>query len=108
MPEKTSELLAIITDVLLTARLDNKERVRQMVLEEKAGFESRLSGMGNSLVSMRIQSGNHECLNDLSESFGGLKTLKAFRVEDSAVRRFARTRSRFALTGPSQMAVSAF
>src|SRR5207302_5188833 len=51
-----------------------------------------------SLVSMRIQSGNHECLTDLSESFGGLKTLKAFRVEDSAVRRFARTRSRFALT----------
>jgi len=74
VPEKTSELLAIITDVLLGARLDNKERVRQMVLEEKAGFESRLSGMGNSLVSMRIKANLHEA-DWVSEQLGGISYL---------------------------------
>ena len=60
VPDKAHELLAIMADVLLTARLDNKERVRQMVLEEKAGFESRLTGMGNGLVGMRVRAGFHE------------------------------------------------
>ena len=60
VPDHTDELLAIATDVLLTPRLDNKERIRQMVLEEKAGFESRLSGTGNSLVAMRVKAGFHE------------------------------------------------
>jgi len=55
VPDKAEELLAIAADVLLIPRLDNKERIRQMVLEEKAGFESRLSGMGNSLASMRVK-----------------------------------------------------
>ena len=41
VPDQTEELLAIMADVLLTPKLDNKERVRQMVLEERAGFESR-------------------------------------------------------------------
>ena len=55
VPDQLDELLAIISDVLLTPRLDNKERIRQMVLEEKAGFESRLSGMGNSIAAMRAK-----------------------------------------------------
>ena len=55
VPEKAGELLAILTDVLTTARLDNRERIRQMVLEEKAGFESSLAGMGNGIVSMRLR-----------------------------------------------------
>jgi len=32
--EKTGELLAILGDVLLAARLDNRERIRQLVVEE--------------------------------------------------------------------------
>ena len=54
VPDKAQELLAIITDVLLTARLDNRERIKQMALEEKAGFESSLSGRGNGLVASRL------------------------------------------------------
>jgi Zn-dependent M16 (insulinase) family peptidase len=60
VPDHMEELLEIAADVLLTPQLDNKERIRQMVLEEKAGFESRLSGMGNSLASMRVKAGFHE------------------------------------------------
>ena len=54
VPDKAAELLAIITDVLSTAQLDNRERIRQMLLEEKAGFESSLSGRGNGLVASRL------------------------------------------------------
>ena len=39
---KGRELLAILRDVLLEARLDNQERFSQMVLEEKAAQEARL------------------------------------------------------------------
>ena len=35
-------------DVLLDARLDNRERFKQMALEEKAGFEARLVPSGTS------------------------------------------------------------
>ncbi len=55
VPDKVGELLAIMHDVLTSARLDNRERIRQMVLEEKAGFESRLAGMGNGIVAMRLR-----------------------------------------------------
>ena len=54
VPDKAGELLAIITDVLTSARLDNKERIKQMLLEERAGFESGLSGRGNGIASSRI------------------------------------------------------
>jgi len=74
VPDQTGELLTLSGDVLLTARLDNKERIRQMVLEEKAGFESRLTGMGNSLVAMRVRAHFHEA-DWLSEQLGGISHL---------------------------------
>jgi Zn-dependent M16 (insulinase) family peptidase len=54
VPDKAGELLAIIHDVLTSARLDNRERVKQMALEQKAGFESSLSGRGNGVVASRL------------------------------------------------------
>ena len=71
VPEKAGELLAILTDVLTTARLDNRERIRQMVLESKAGFESSLAGMGNGIVSMRLRAQFSES-DWLSEQLGGV------------------------------------
>ncbi len=56
VPGKATELLDIITDVLTSARLDNRERIKQMLLEEKAGFESSLSGRGNGIVASRLSS----------------------------------------------------
>ena len=38
-PSQTGELLAILRDILTGARLDNRERFQQLVLEEKAALE---------------------------------------------------------------------
>ena len=59
-PDHVDDLLAIIDDVLTDARLDNRERIQQMVLESKAGFESSLAGSGNGIVSMRLRAGFSE------------------------------------------------
>ncbi|MHB1104617.1 MAG: insulinase family protein [Devosia sp.] len=71
VPEKAEELLAILTDALTTARLDNRERIRQMVLESRAGFESSLAGMGNGIVSTRLRAQFSES-DWLSEQLGGV------------------------------------
>ena len=36
------------------ARLDNRERIKQMALEEKAGFESGLANRGNGIAAGRL------------------------------------------------------
>ena len=51
MPDKAGELVAILRDILLSARIDDRERIRQIVLEEKASAEARLAPMGH-LMSM--------------------------------------------------------
>ena len=60
MLPQVQELLAILKDVLLTARLDNRERFKQMVLEEKAQMEQRLIPAGSQMVEMRLRS----CFNE--------------------------------------------
>ncbi len=57
VPDKFADMLAIMGDVLLDAQLGNRERFRQMALEEKAGFESRLVPAGHSVVDTRLKSG---------------------------------------------------
>jgi hypothetical protein len=69
--DHVGDMLAIMTDVLTDARLDNRERIRQMVLESKAGFESSLAGMGNGIVSMRVRAGFSEA-DWLNEKLGGV------------------------------------
>jgi presequence protease len=71
VPDKTGELFAILTDIITTARLDNRERIRQMVLEAKAGFESRLAGVGNGIVSSRLRAQLNES-DWAGEQMGGI------------------------------------
>jgi len=52
---QSAELLNILKDVLLTANLDNKERFKQIVLEEKAGLESALVPSGHIYVNQRLR-----------------------------------------------------
>ena len=52
---QAGELLAIIGDVLTTARLDNRERFRQLVLEEKAAREAGLVPGGHAVVNARLR-----------------------------------------------------
>jgi Zn-dependent M16 (insulinase) family peptidase len=70
-PDHVEDMLGIFHDVLTDARLDNKERIKQMVLESKAGFESSLAGMGNGIVSMRVRAGFSEA-DWLNEKLGGV------------------------------------
>ncbi len=49
------EMLNIIKDALLTAKFDNRERLKQMVMEEKAGLESGLVPGGASFVNTRLR-----------------------------------------------------
>jgi len=70
-PDHVGDLLSILTDVITDARLDNRERIKQMVLESKAGFESSLAGMGNGIVSMRLRAGFSEA-DWLGEKLGGV------------------------------------
>ena len=71
VPDKTGELFAIMHDVLTSARLDNRERIRQMVLEAKAGFESRLAGAGNGIVAQRLRAQSNES-DWAGEQMGGI------------------------------------
>jgi Zn-dependent M16 (insulinase) family peptidase len=52
---QTSELLSILKDVLLTVNFDNKERLKQIVMEEKAGVESGLVPGGHIYVNQRLR-----------------------------------------------------
>ena len=65
-------------DVLLDARLDNRERFKQMALEEKAGFEARLVPGGNSIVDTRLKSGLTEA-SWIAEQMGGVSYLQFLR-----------------------------
>jgi hypothetical protein len=55
MRSQIQELLAILTDVLSGVRLDNRERFRQMVLEEKAQLEQKLIPGGSQMVDLRLR-----------------------------------------------------
>ncbi|HEU4322200.1 MAG TPA: insulinase family protein [Roseiflexaceae bacterium] len=74
MVGQASELLAIIRDVLLDVRLDNRERFRQMALEEKASMESGAVSRGLQFANMRLRARNHEA-DWASEQIGGVSYL---------------------------------
>ena len=54
MAARAGELFDLTRDVLLRARLDDKTRFKQMVLEAKAGMESRLQSAGHVVASARL------------------------------------------------------
>ncbi len=56
MVSQAEDLLSILGDVLLNIHLDNRERFKQMVLEEKARQEQRLVPMGHQMVNLRLRS----------------------------------------------------
>ncbi len=55
MHPQSQELMKILRDVLLQARLDNQERFRQMVMEEKSRQEQRLVPDGHQVVNLRLR-----------------------------------------------------
>ncbi|MBO0766033.1 MAG: insulinase family protein, partial [Hyphomicrobiaceae bacterium] len=86
MPDRTDELMSILLDVLLTARLDNRERIQQIVLEEKSQLESALAFAGSHFAALRLRSGLSEAAW-ASEEMGGVAYLAFLRgLADSIVK----------------------
>ncbi len=56
LPDKVSDMLEILRDILLDVNLDNQERFKQLVLEEKAGVEEALIPAGHRVVGLRLKS----------------------------------------------------
>ncbi|RLG31814.1 peptidase M16, partial [Methanosarcinales archaeon] len=71
MLNQTDELARILRDVLLTVRLDNQKRFRQMLLEEKARIEQSLIPSGHQFVNLRLRSHFGEA-HWASEQMGGI------------------------------------
>jgi Zn-dependent M16 (insulinase) family peptidase len=84
LPDRAAELLAILRDILTSARLDNRERFQQMVLEEKAAVESRLVPAGSSYVDRRLRAYLHEA-DWAEEQMGGVSYLFFLRKLAAAV-----------------------
>jgi Zn-dependent M16 (insulinase) family peptidase len=72
--QKTPELFDVVREVLLSVKLDNKERFLQMVLEEKAGEEGGIVPAGSAVASLRLRSGLDEAAW-LSEQMHGVSYL---------------------------------
>ncbi|MHA6296918.1 insulinase family protein [Devosia sp. CAU 1758] len=74
VPDKFGDMLGIMGEVLLDAQLSNRDRFRQMALEEKAGFEARLVPAGNAFADTRIKAGLTEA-GWIAEQMGGISYL---------------------------------
>ncbi len=81
--DQTGDMLDIMRDVLLTVKLDNQERFKQMVLEAKAGAETSLIPAGHSVVDTRLRANFNE-IDWIDEQMGGVSNLFFLRklVED--------------------------
>ena len=75
---QSAELLNILKDILLSANFDNKERLKQIVLEEKAGLESALVPRGHIYVNQRLRAQFSESgwAQDQMSGIGYLFTLR--------------------------------
>jgi Zn-dependent M16 (insulinase) family peptidase len=78
MPEQSGELFDILRDLLLEARLDDRERVRQIALQEKASLESSLVPRGSFFASTRLQAGLNEA-GWFNEQTAGISQLAFLR-----------------------------
>jgi Zn-dependent M16 (insulinase) family peptidase len=76
--EHVSDLLEIIQEVLLTVKLDNRERLKQIVLEEKSGLESGLVPSGHAFALSRLSAQLNEA-GWIEEQTGGVAYLFALR-----------------------------
>jgi Zn-dependent M16 (insulinase) family peptidase len=72
--KRTEDLTGILRDILLTTQFDDKERFRQILLEEKARQESSLIPMGHMVVNQRLRA--HFTISDwLNEQMNGVSYL---------------------------------
>ncbi|NTU85177.1 MAG: peptidase M16, partial [Chloroflexales bacterium] len=71
---RAPQLLAIIRDILLTVRLDDQERFRQIVTRARAGKESSLVPSGNAYARRRVAA-RLDASEWAEEEMGGIASL---------------------------------
>jgi len=76
--KRVGDMLDIMRDALTRARFDDRERFRQMVLEEKAGLEHALVPSGHHFVGLRLRS-RFNLADSLQERMGGISGLMYLR-----------------------------
>ena len=76
--EKAADMFSILRDVLLTARFDNRERIEQLVNEERAAIEARLVPGGSFFAGQRLRSNLNEA-DWAAEQMDGLAQLAFLR-----------------------------
>ena len=74
MLHQAEAMARIFEEVLLTVQLDNRERFRQMVMEEKARVEQKLIPAGHQMVNQRLRS-HFSRSHWASEQMGGISYL---------------------------------
>jgi Zn-dependent M16 (insulinase) family peptidase len=84
MQPQAMELLEIIKDVLVTVKLDNQDRFRQIVLEAKARQEEKLVPAGHQMVNLRLRAHFHEA-DWIAEQINGVSYLFFLRNLAKAV-----------------------
>lgn len=72
--DRCEELLQILQDILLELKLDDRERLRQIVLKTKAQAESALIPGGHGVVANRLKSQLHPA-DWISEQIDGVSNL---------------------------------
>ncbi|PXF40041.1 Presequence protease 1, chloroplastic/mitochondrial [Gracilariopsis chorda] len=75
---QVSHLMELVGDILTDANIDNKERFRQLLIEERAGIESALSSSGHTVAGGRLGAMFRPALW-ADEQLGGIDFLKAIR-----------------------------
>ena len=74
MVSQTTDLLGILKDVLTGANLSDRERIRQIALEEKAGIEAGLTNAGHRVVNSRLKA-RHSSADWAAEEMDGISQL---------------------------------
>ncbi|HSG42484.1 MAG TPA: insulinase family protein [Anaerolineales bacterium] len=84
--EQSSELLSILKDVLLKTNFDNKERLKQIILEEKASLEAGLVPSGHIFVNRRLRAQFNEA-GWAQDQMSGIGYLFALRDLEKGINR---------------------
>ena len=82
--DQSSELLNILKNVLIETKFDNKERLKQIVLEEKAGLESTIVPRGHIYVNQRLRAQLSES-GWVQDQMTGIGYLFALRELEKAI-----------------------
>lgn len=78
MDENLSKLLDIIDDILVGVRLDNRERISQLIAEEKSDLETGIIPSGHRFVAQRLRSRFNEA-DFIQEQLTGISYLMTLR-----------------------------